>query len=58
MLTDTQIEIAVRLNTAMLALHEAIKVTVGVGWPDYTEELREALERVRATYRSITKEET
>ena len=57
MLNDTQIEVAVRLNTAMLALHEAIKVTVRVGWPDYTEELRAALNLVINTHKQITTEE-
>ena len=57
MLNDTQIEVAVRLNTAIMALHEAIKITIRVGWPDYTEELREALNILINTHKQITKEE-
>lgn len=57
MMNDTQISVAVRLNTAIMALHEAILITVKVGWPDYTEELRRALHLVMDTHESITKEE-
>lgn len=58
MLNDTQIDIAVRLNTAIMSLHEAIKITVKVGWPDYTEPLRSALNILLVQYSAITKEET
>lgn len=57
MLNDTQIDVAVRLNTAIMALHEAIKITIKIGWPDYTEELRKPLEQLLETYKSITKVE-
>lgn len=56
-LNDTQIDIAVSLNTAIMALHEAVKITVRVGWPDYTEPLRAALDILLVQYSEITKEE-
>jgi hypothetical protein len=55
-MTDAQIAVAVRLNTAMLALHEAIKLTVQYGWPNATLELRQVLEQLIATHKEITEE--
>src|SRR5262245_1769372 len=57
MLTDAQIAVAVRLNTAIMALHEATKLTIQYGWPDYTEELRQALNILLATHKAVTEEE-
>jgi len=57
MMTDAQIAVAVRLNTAMLALHEAIKLTVQYGWPNATLELRQALEQLLATHKQISEPE-
>jgi len=57
MMTDAQIAVMVRLNTALSALHEAKQLTVQYGWPDYTEQIDTALSLALAIHKEISKEE-